>query len=99
MTRATTPTAHHGTPQYVRSWPPYRLPDPLASFEDLERFENADVPHLSPVQRWAEHRAATQALAHIVRSGHDACIWYGLEHVRASDWLARRMRATKAGAP
>jgi len=92
-------TSKHLSPQYVHYWRAYRLPDPLACYEDLRRYENADVPELSPAERWAENRAATQALAHIVRTGQDSCIVYGLDHVRASDWLACRIRATGNSAP
>ncbi len=88
-------TSYPKTPQQYVRWTAYRLPDPLFSHEDWLRFCHADVVGLSRGAKWAEHQEAQRALAHIERTGQDACIIYGTEHVPASTWLRERIRATR----
>lgn len=84
--------------QYIR-WTLYPLPDPLGSFEDWQRFLSADVARMTPGAKWAENQEAHRALAHIERTGRDACIVYGIDHVPASAWLRERIRATRTARP
>ena len=91
-------TSQHGARQFIR-FTRYALPDPLASYEDLMRFTNADVGGLTPPERWAEAAAARDALAAAIRSGAHLCIVSpDLEHVPAERWLAERVHALRDGA-
>lgn len=92
-------TSHRRVPQSVRPTP-YRLPDPLESYEDWQRFQNADVDAMSPSERWAECQEARRALANLTRTGRCLCIVSPeLEHIPAARWLAERIRATRTASP
>ncbi len=74
----------------------YTLPDPIASYEDWERFTMADVPYMSAAQRWAERMAASEALTHLITNGRDPCIVSpSLERIAATTWLRWRIAATR----
>ncbi len=83
----------------VRCSRPYVLPRPCDSEEDLRRFEHADLADMSPLQLFAEHHAASAALAAVVR-GVDPVIVYGTGWtLAASEWLCERIFRTKDGQP
>ena len=86
-------TSQHGARQSIR-FTRYSLPDPLASYEDWQRFTHADVAGMTSAERWAERDAARRALACIIRDGSHLCIVSpDLEHVPAARWLTDRIRA------
>jgi len=92
-------TSYPKTPQQYVPSTSYRLPDPMDTYEDGLRFSHADVAAMTPGAKWAEHEEARRALAHYERTGTDACIVYGLEHVPASAWLRERVLATRTAKP
>jgi hypothetical protein len=83
------------TPNRIR-FRGYPLPDPVASYEQWLRFQNADVDEMSAAERHAEFEAARRALAELVRSGERRVIHHGLERIPAARWLLDRANATRA---
>ncbi len=95
MNRNRTTTTRYPRAQYIHVTP-YRLPDPLRSWEDWQRFEQADVADMTPHQRRVEHWRASNALAAIVASGREGCIVaLSGDHIPASAWLTERIARTR----
>jgi hypothetical protein len=76
----------------------FRLPDPLRSERDWNRFQHLDIPGMTAEQRWAEHEDVKEAYARLIRSGH--AVWIPKPDgfpMSAADWLRERIAATALG--
>lgn len=85
---------------YIRQ-PPYRLPRPSNSEEDFDRFHHLDLQGLSQLERWAECKRASLALAALV-AGRSDPILMGADGypLSARAWLKERIgRTSEAEAP
>lgn len=78
----------------------YRLPDPVRSAEQYDRFYHRDVEIMSPEEVWAEHAACKDALGDLVRDGREVYIMRPDGFPTAGTaWLRERIAATLAREP
>lgn len=81
---------------YIVRRRPYVLPRPCESESEYARFFHLDVAGMTPLERWAEHRAAGDALVDLVREGRDPIIVYGVgATLGGGEWLRERIARTR----